>query len=106
MDFLRYEMGKKCEEIKDITGGNFKRLTGVMKATFKKVVEVVIRYEEYRKRVLGIPLKLSYEDQVLIMLEYLREYRTYYHIAADYGISESNCYKIVKKVEDILIKSK
>jgi hypothetical protein len=99
-------MGKKYEEIKNITDGNFKRLTGVMKATFKKMVEAVIGYEEYRKRVLGRPLKLSYEDQVLIMLEYLREYRTYYHIAADYGISESNCYKIVKKVEDILIKSK
>ena len=70
-------MRKKYEEIKNIADGNFKRLTGVKKATFKKMVEVIIRYEEYRKKVSGRPLKLSYEDQFLIMLEYLREYRTY-----------------------------
>ncbi len=33
--------------------------------------------------------KLSIEDQLLATLEYLREYRTYAHIAASYGIAES-----------------
>jgi len=36
-------------------------------------------------------------------LEYNREYRTYFHISADYGMSEANCYKLIKKTEDILI---
>ena len=40
-----------------------------------------------------------------MMPEYSREYRTYYHIAADYGISEADCYKLIKKTEDILVKS-
>ena len=39
-------------------------------------------------------------------LEYLREYRTYFHISKSYNLSESNAYKIIKWVEDTLIKSK
>jgi hypothetical protein len=39
-------------------------------------------------------------------LEYLREYRTYFHISLSYGISESNCYYTIRFVEDRLIKSK
>ena len=35
-------------------------------------------------------------------LEYNREYRTYFHLGTDYGMSELNCYKLVKKTEDIL----
>jgi len=37
-------------------------------------------------------------------LEYIREYRTYFHIATSYGVSESVAYKIVRWVEDTLIK--
>ncbi|KJV52783.1 DDE superendonuclease family protein [Orientia tsutsugamushi str. Gilliam] len=35
---------------------------------------------------------------------YLREYRTYFHIGQNYGISESSAYKAVKLVEDTLVK--
>ncbi len=62
--------------------------------------------ENQRKKLLGRPLKLSYEDQVLMALEYLREYRTYFSLGQIYELSEANCYKICRKVEDILIKSK
>ncbi len=41
---------------------------------------------------------------LLMVLEYLREYRTYFHIAQSYGISESGAYKTVKWVEDKLVK--
>ena len=95
----------KYENIKDRSDGDFKRLTGVRKATFQKMVELVVTHEKERKKLPGRPLKLSYENQVLMMPEYLREYRTYFHIAADCGISEANCYKLIKKTEDILIKS-
>lgn len=93
----------KYEEIKDRSGKDFKRLTGVRKATFLKMVETVITHENERKKISGRPLKLSYEDQVLMTLEYNREYRTYFHIGTDYGMSEANCYKLIKKTEDILI---
>jgi len=70
------------------------------------MVEIVREAEENRKKILGRPLKLSYEDQVLMTLEYLREYRTYFSLGQIYELSEANCYKICKKVEDILIKAK
>jgi hypothetical protein len=37
----------------------------------------------------GKPNTLSIEDQLLMMLEYWREYRTYFHIAQSYGPSET-----------------
>jgi hypothetical protein len=95
----------KYEKIKNINNVDFKRLTGIRKETFQKMLEVVVKHEKERKKVSGRPMKLSYEEQILMMLEYIREYRTYYHISADYGISESNCYKLIKKIEDILVKS-
>ena len=39
-------------------------------------------------------------------LEYLREYRTYFHLGQSYGLSESACYRNCKWVEDVLIKDK
>lgn len=38
-------------------------------------------------------------------LEYLREYRTYFHIGASWGVNESTAYRIIRKVEDYLINS-
>lgn len=105
-EVLRYVMINKYEAIKDINGKDFKRLIGIRRETFNKMLTVVVNHEEGRKQIIGRPQKLRYEDQIFMMLEYLREYRTYYHISVSYGISESNCYKIIKKIEDILIKSK
>ena len=39
-------------------------------------------------------------------LESLRQYRTYFHIGKHYGLSESTAYKIIRWVEDTLIKSR
>ncbi|SPR09239.1 IS5 family transposase ISOt6 [Orientia tsutsugamushi] len=47
--------------------------------------------------------KLNLEERLLIVLEYLREHRTYFHIG-HYGISESAAYKAAKLVEDTLVK--
>ena len=45
----------------------------------------------------------SIEDMVLMALCYWREYRTYFHIGADYDISESQCFRIVRMIENALI---
>ncbi len=34
----------------------------------------------------------------------MREYRTYFHIAQSYGVSESAAYKSIRWVEDTLVK--
>ena len=58
--------------------------------------------EKHRRR--GRKPKLSIENQLLAALEYWREYRTYAHIAASYGIAESNIYRNIKWIEETLIK--
>ncbi len=53
----------------------------------------------------GRKAKLSVEEMILATLEYLREYRTYAHIACSYGLNESNMYRTIKWVEDTLIEN-
>ena len=65
----------------------------------------ILKEEESSKKALGgRPNRLSIEDQLLMTLEYIREYRTYFHVAASYQISESACYRNIRWVEDVLIK--
>ena len=54
----------------------------------------------------GRPAKLCIEDQVLLCLSYWREYRTLFHVATSYGVSEPTASRIVRHVEDCLIQSK
>lgn len=93
-------------KINKLGDAQFRRKVGVKRETFNKIVEIVREAEQKRKKLSGRPLKLSYEDQVLMALEYLREYRTYFSLGQIYDLSESNTYKICRRVEDILIKAK
>jgi DNA gyrase subunit B len=94
----------KYEKIAEYSNTKFRRITGVKRATFSKMVEILQKAyaEKHRRR--GRTPKLSIEDMLLATLEYLREYRTYTHIAASYGIAESNIYRGIKWVEDTLIR--
>ncbi|MDE5060895.1 MULTISPECIES: transposase family protein [Wolbachia] len=94
----------KYKEIKELEGEKFRRLTGVKKATFERMVEILDEEDRRKKARSGRKSKLCVEDRLLMTLEYIREYRTYFHIGQSYGMSESNCFKIVKWVEDTLIK--
>ena len=67
------------------------------------MVEILEKADIRKRELGGRPSKLSIADQILATLEYLREYRTYFHIGVAYGISESAAYKTIKWVEDILI---
>ncbi len=66
----------------------------------------LVKREQRLKKKPGAPSKLTLEDQVLVTLQYWREYRTYFHIAEDYKVSESTIFRVVKKIENILIKSR
>ena len=87
--------------------GQFQRLTGVKPGTFKKMLFIIKTVKEQRRKHpnRGKAPKLSIEDQLLMMLMYHREYRTFLHIAGDYGISEAQCWPVVTDLEDILIQS-
>ncbi len=88
-----------------LSSRKFKRHTVVKRQTFRLMVRL-IKAEEKQKKKLGRRAKLIIEDQVLVTLQYWREYRTYFHISKDWKIAESTVCRIVKKVENILIKSR
>ncbi len=92
----------KFEIVSKLSDEKFRRITGVKRQTFIKMTEIVCSVEALT----GRPYKLSIEDRILMTLEYLREYRTYAHIAASYDISETRAFENIRRIEDILIKSK
>jgi len=89
------------ETIKNLKDTDFKRLTGVQRETFELMLEVV----EKGVRDFGRPPKLSRADQLLMTLMYWREYRTEFHIAQSYGLSEATVCRTIQKVENVLVRS-
>jgi hypothetical protein len=65
------------------------------------MVEIVHQHEGQKKKT-GRPGKISLEDQVLMTLEYWREYRTYFHIGQSWEVTESTACRIIRKVEKVL----
>ena len=94
----------KYDQIEEFSDEQFRRLTGVKRSTFKKMIEILREADHKKKTRGGRKSKLSLANRLLMALEYIREYRTYFHIARSYGVSESVAYKIVRWVEDTLIK--
>ena len=94
----------KYDQIKVLDAEGFRRLTGVKAKTFERMVQLLSDAEQKKKAKGGRKNKLHLKDQLLIRLEYIREYSTYFHIGKSYGISESSAYKTVRWVEDTLVK--
>lgn len=66
----------------------------------------IVRAHSQSKQKTGRPGKLNLSDQLLMTLEYGREYRTYFHIGQSWGVNESTAYRIIRKIEDTLTKSR
>ena len=94
----------KYAEISHFSDKHFRRLTGVKRVTFDTMICILIRANILKKAQGGRPNKLAIPDMLLMTLEYLREYRTYFHISSNYGVSESTAFKTIRWVEDTLIK--
>lgn len=94
----------KYPQIQGLEDDKFRRLTGVKRSTFEKMVSILKEADIKKKAQGGRKNKLCIEDQLLMALEYIREYRTYFHTSQSYGVSESSAYKTIKWVEDTLIK--
>ena len=91
----------RYETIQSLREEEFKRSTGVTRATFEKMLTII----QQDLRHFGRPPKLSRADQLLMTLMYWREYRTEFHIGLTYGVSESAVCRTIKKIEDVLVKS-
>jgi len=84
----------------------FKRYTGVTRPTFDRLLEI------YQAHLLtlwktgknnGRPRALPVEDEVYLLLMYYREYRPFLHIGRTFGVSEPTAWRIVRRVETVLI---
>ena len=90
-------------DLQSLSVGEFKRLCGVSRETFGEMVEV-LRPQLERQGKRGGQNKLSVEEQLLVALEYWREYRSQFHIATNWGLHETTVGRIIQKVENILVK--
>ncbi len=97
---------QKYEAVSKLSSIEFRRLTGVRKETFVQMISTIKEAKKQRMSQGGKPSRLAVEDTLLMSLEYLREYRTYFHLGQSYGLSESACYRNCKWIENTLIKSK
>ena len=79
----------------------FKRLTGVPPDTFKAMCKALDQHLPKG----GRRAKHCPQDRLLMTLMYWREYRTQYHIAQTYGLSESAVCRTIRAVEDALLRS-
>jgi len=95
----------KYKQVKNLKDVEFRRLTGIKKTTFYLMISILKKAEKEKKKLGGRPSKLSMENRLLMALEYLREYRTYFHVANSYGISESNCFQAIRWIENTLVAS-
>ncbi len=92
------------EQFKSLKPSAFKRRCGVHRDTFEQMVDILRPHLDRRGKRGGQP-KLSVEDQLLVVLEYWREYRTQFHIATSWGMSESAVCRLIHKVEGLLMDS-
>ena len=93
------------ERIKNLSKTEYKQIFGVSRGTFLKMYKTLRRaYRELHKKGGKTP-KLCVLDKLIIALQYWREYRTYRHMAFDYGVGKSAIGNAVIWVEDVLIKS-
>ena len=94
----------KYEKMRNYGEGKFRRITGLRRRTFNKIVCILMSAETARRSKGGPKPSLKVEDMLLATLEYWREYRTYAHISVEYELSESQIFRIVKWVENIVIR--
>ena len=89
-------------EVSEYGEGQFYRLTGVKRAVFALMIEVIVSSRSGR----GRRATLSVQDQLLLTLCYWREYRSQFHVASSFGVSEATVCRTVKKIESALLRDK
>ena len=97
-------MENKYEKSKALSAKKFKRLIGVKRKTFETMAEELhSAYKEKHKKG-GRKPNLTIENQLMLALEYWRQYITFAELGFNYGVSESVAHDITVWVENTLIK--
>ncbi|WP_299466591.1 transposase family protein [uncultured Microscilla sp.] len=95
----------KYAVLSKLSNNKFRRYTGLRRDNFELIKLIIEKYEQDHKIKSGRPSTLCVEDQILMLLEYYRENRTFFHLGISYGLHESNAQRTVVKIEEILLKS-
>jgi Helix-turn-helix of DDE superfamily endonuclease len=96
----------KNQSYLNLKPSQFQRKFGIKIQTLKAMVNALenFRLENQKDRRGGRTI-LTLEKQVLGSLQYWREYRTYFHIGTNWGVSESTICRIVTDIESTLMKT-
>ena len=94
----------KYEQALQMNGADFRRKTGVDPETFAEM-EAVLHDREANKGKSGRPPALPVGAQLLLTLEFWREYRTFFHLGQDWGMHETTVLRTVVRVENALLQS-
>ena len=94
----------KYDYVKNLKDEDFRLLTGVKRATFDLMLKYLNEANGRKKQTGKHKIKLTTEDKLLLALEYLRENRTFFHIAASYGVDKTTAIRASHWVENILSK--
>ena len=92
------------EKIQKLGNKEFKRITGVTRELFEKMLERLneqYKQDHIRGGAPGQPVEL----RLTLALEYWREYRSFRHMANDHQISRTQINRAILWVEDILSES-
>lgn len=89
------------ENVLKLNRQTFRRRTGLYPEVFLAMLDVLQERETSKKRT-GRPPALSLGDQLLLTVEFWREYRTYFHLGQTWGIDETTVQRTVERVEDTL----
>jgi hypothetical protein len=98
-------MGNKHEAAQKLPEAQFKRLIGVTKRTFGEMANVLREAYDNKHKRRGRHSSLPVEQQLLMALEYLRQYVTFAELGLNYGVCESTAQNYVVWVEDVVVKS-
>ena len=94
------------ERIEKMAVSKYKEIFGVEKYVFDRLLRLLEAADTFqRKSKAGRKPGLSVLDKLVITLMYWREYRTYRHIAFDYGVGKSAIGEAVIWVENTIIAS-
>lgn len=94
----------RLERLRQLNRTRFKRHTGIYPETFAEM-EIVLDQRERSKKKSGRPPALNASEQLLLTLEFWREYRTFAHLGHDWNIHETTVQRTVERVETALIHS-
>ncbi len=94
----------KRKIIKTLEKREFCQLIGIEYSTFEEMEKLLEKADQERKDKGGRNSKLRIEDRLRMVLAYKHECSTYILIGQIYRVSQSTAYRIIKWVEDVLIK--